>query len=478
MAISDYIPNVFGVENPTYTGLLGQDQSTALRGSSNIAGLLGAAAALAQGMGGQGPRRSAFQNIIGALGSGYGAAGQQYQQGLQTFGQTQQLALQQRQQAGVQAMKMKYPDLADEFDTNPAGAFRIVSEREAARVKPTALSEGQTLVDPTGKVLYQNPLGRKKNTAVVGNTLIDLDTGQPIYQGQQERKTAVVNGQVVDTATGQVIFGQPTKQAPETKEFPDGTMRQFDPTSESWKVLARKPAEASKTMYASAPITDENGRLVFLPNRPGLPVVDATTGAPIQDYKAKVAQKPLPPVIQKAEDQDFETGQAAINLAADTNKYINSIKSGAIQFGPLNKASTTIRGAFGSESPDVTARNDFESFKTRLVNESLRLNKGTQTEGDAVRAANELRASDSAAGAGKAMQNLLDLNLRAAKDSDKSILRRRANAKLGAPEVTLEIPKFEPHVFGDADYAAFLKDKKYPSGTLFIDPVGVRRVKP
>jgi hypothetical protein len=475
MAISDYIPNVFGVDNPAYTGLLG-DQSASLKSSSNIAGLLGAAAALAQGMSGQGPRRSGALNVLNALSSGYGAAGQQYNQGLQNFGQTQQLAMQQRQQAGVQAMKMKYPDLADEFDTNPAGAFRIVSEREALAKKPIVV--GGNLVSPTGELIYQSPIDRKKNTAVVGNVLIDLDTGQPIYQGQKERKTTTVNGQLVDAETGQVIFGQPTKQAPEVKEFADKTTRQFDPTTNTWKILARQPVEATKTMYAAAPITDANGRLVFLPSRAGLPVLDATTGAPIADYKPKADMKPLPPVIQKAEDQDFETGQAAINLATDTNKYINSIKSGAIQFGPLNKASTTIRGAFGSESPDVTARNDFESFKTRLVNESLRLNKGTQTEGDAIRAANELRASDSAVGAGKAMQNLLDLNLRAAQDAEKSVLRRRANSKLGAPEVMLEIPKFEPHVFGNDDYAAFLKDKKYPSGTVFIDPAGVRRVKP
>ena len=478
MAISDYIPNVFGVENPTYTGLLGADQSASLRGSSNIAGLLGAASALAQGMSGQGPRRSAALNVINALGSGYGSAGQSYNQGLQNYGQQQQLIMQQRQQAGVQAMKMKYPDLADEFDTNPAGAFRIVSEREAAARKPTALSEGQTLVSPTGEVIYQNPMGRKKNTAVVGNTLVDLDTGQSIYQGQKERKTTIVNGQLVDAETGEVIFGQPTKQAPEIKEFADKTTRQFDPTTNTWKILARQPVEATKTMYASAPITDANGRLVFLPSRAGLPVLDATTGAPIADYKPKADMKPLPPVIQKAEDEDYATGQAAINLATDTNKYINIIKSGTIPFGPINKASTTIRGAFGSEAPDVTARNDFESFRTRVINESLRLNKGPQTEGDAIRATNELKAADSAAGIAKALQNLMDINLRTAQDTQNSVLRRRANSKLGAPEVMLEIPKFEPHVFGNDDYAAFLKDKKYPSGTVFIDPAGVRRVKP
>jgi hypothetical protein len=155
------LPNIFGQENPLYAGLLGADQSQALSRQSNIAGLLGAASALVSGMGNQGPRRSAAQNIINALGAGYGAAGQGYQQGLQSYGQAQQLAMQQRQQAGVQAMKMKYPDLADEFDTNPAGAFRIVSEREAALRKPTVVSQGGTLVDPSGKVLFTSPTETK-----------------------------------------------------------------------------------------------------------------------------------------------------------------------------------------------------------------------------------------------------------------------------------------------------------------------------
>lgn len=83
--IPSEIPNVFGQQNPMYESLLGAPQSQALSKQSNVAGLLGAAAALAQGMGRQGGRRSAAQNILGALGAGYGAAGQQYQQGLQNY---------------------------------------------------------------------------------------------------------------------------------------------------------------------------------------------------------------------------------------------------------------------------------------------------------------------------------------------------------------------------------------------------------
>lgn len=208
--IPSEIPNVFGVNNPLYEGLLGQPQSQALSKQSNIAGLLGAASALATGLGRQGPRRSAFQNIIGALGAGYGASGQAYQQGLQTYGQTQQLALQQRQQAGVQAMKMKYPDLADEFDTNPAGAFRIVSEREAAAKKPTVVSEGGTLVSPTGDVLFSSTKTKPQARMLTADEI--AAQGLPTSGGQKY--------QVDSTGKIDLIQGTaPTKPATSIEEF-------------------------------------------------------------------------------------------------------------------------------------------------------------------------------------------------------------------------------------------------------------------
>jgi len=531
MALTDYIPNVFGQAAPSYLqGLLGAEETQNLQNRANVQGLLGAGLALAQGMSRTGPRRSAAENILGALAGGFGAAGGAYEQGVKNFATQQQLGLQARQMAGIQAMKMKYPDLADEFDANPTGAFRLVAEREALAKKPTALSAGQALVSPTGQVIYQAPSDKKKNTAVVDGVVVDLDTGQPIYTapekprdrktavvgnnivdiatgeiiftapekpserktaivgnniidvatGQviysapekpQERKTAIVNGVLVDTQTGQPIYGTPTKQAPETKDFPDGTLRQFDPGTNSWKVLARKPQGEGKSMYASTPTADPTtGKLVFLPTRPGLPVVDAATGKPV-DYVSKPAAKPMPSTLQKAEEEDFDNGQAAINLANDSQKYLNSISKGTIKFGRLTKFGLDVQSGLGSSDPDVIARNDFERFKTTLVNESLRLNKGTQTEGDAVRAAKELQGAESSADAGKAIQTLRDLNARRAQDYQKSIVRRRTNANAGEAQINLEVPKFEPYVFTNADYA------NVKPGETYFDANGVRRVK-
>lgn len=190
------------------------------------------------------------------------------------------------------------------------------------------------------------------------------------------------------------------------------------------------------------------------------------------------ANKPLRTDLAKDEEVDYLNASAARNLAVEANNYVNSIKRGDIKFGLKDRASIAARSAFSSNDPDVVARNDFERFKTRLVNESLRLNKGTQTEGDAERSIKELQGSESAVDAAKAINTLAELNARKVADAQKSIERRRINAGAKLPEVPIEALIFEPQTFTQRDVDAFLKNPKYPSGSVFVDPKGVRRVKP
>ena len=449
----------FGTAPEYYQGLLGADETAALQKRAQVQGLLGAGLALAQGMSRSGAPRSALQNILGSVAGGFQAAGGAYEGGIKNYAQQQQLMQQQRTLQGAEQLKMKYPDLAQIIDTNLPGAMRIIADMEQEKRQPklTSAKPGEVLVDPTGKVVYQAAMGENRQGGVLTkeeSAALGLPAGV-IYQKTADGKIMPIEG------TG--------AKAPEVREFADGTTRQYNPATQSWVVVARKPMGEGKSMYDRS--TDAQGNLVWLPKDPKMSVLDAM-GKPIQGYKAPINQKPIPTTIQKAEDDDYEAGQAAANLAYDANRYLNSIKRGNIPFGLRARAFVGASNLVGSENPEVIARNDFERFKTQLVNESLRLNKGTQTEGDAVRAAKELQGAESAADAGKAIQVLRDLNARKAQDLQSSITRRRSNAKLEAPEVQLEVPKFEPHVFTDADYA------NLPKGATFVDPKGVRRVKP
>lgn len=143
MAISDYIPNVFNAQNPMYEGLLGAEDAAALSQRSNIAGLLGAAATLATGMGSQGPRRSALQNVLGALAAGYGTSGQAYQAGIEQMANAQKLAqakLQMQQNAMAQQavnQLLQDPAIANDpaavayIRSNPTDAIKQYAEMRA-----------------------------------------------------------------------------------------------------------------------------------------------------------------------------------------------------------------------------------------------------------------------------------------------------------------------------------------------------------
>lgn len=110
MAIEDILsklPNVFVSTPEAYRGLLMPEKASALERRANIGGLLGFGAALAQGMSPQGYRRSALQNVLTALGAGYGAAGQTYEAGINQLANLQKL---QQSQAQIEAVNQVLND--------------------------------------------------------------------------------------------------------------------------------------------------------------------------------------------------------------------------------------------------------------------------------------------------------------------------------------------------------------------------------
>jgi hypothetical protein len=198
-----------------------------------------------------------------------------------------------------------------------------------------------------------------------------------------------------------------------------------------------------------------------------------------EDRKAEERKnKPLPSYLAKEEEADFTAAKAASDLATDAYGYLNRIKQGEIAFGVKEKASIRARQLIGSSAPDVVAREAYDKFVTNLVNESLRLNKGTQTEGDAIREAKALQSSESREAAASSMKRLVEINTRRAQNAADEVRRRRKNAGFADPATLVQVPTFDVQIINNAEYSSFLKNPKFPSGTVFVDPDGVRRVKP
>lgn len=93
---------------------------------------------------------------------------------------------------------------------------------------------------------------------------------------------------------------------------------------------------------------------------------------------------------KRDDDQDLE----AVNLASGMNRrlepYLQALESGSLNLGPVRNVFMETQNSLGMSSPTsrqfATLRADLEKMR----NDSLRLNKGVQTEGDAQRAWNEL----------------------------------------------------------------------------------------
>jgi len=139
MAIEDYIPNIFGGTPAMYQGLLTDPEQAALQKRANLGGLLGFGAALAQGMTPQGAPRSALQNVLTALGAGYGGAAQTYESGLNQMANVQKL---QQSRSQIEAVNRVLADPTIDAATkayvraDPAAGLKLLAERnqfQAAR---------------------------------------------------------------------------------------------------------------------------------------------------------------------------------------------------------------------------------------------------------------------------------------------------------------------------------------------------------
>ena len=224
----------------------------------------------------------------------------------------------------------------------------------------------------------------------------------------------------------------------------DGTYKDYSTSS----LDAPKEPKAANEMYEQKPTVDANGQTVYLPTVYGaqkkLPVLDIQ-GRPVTNYAPTRTKPLLPPAIQKAEDEDYEKISSANTIVRSTGDIINSFATGKIPTSVIGKTGAYLASATGinANDPNVIAYKDYDRFKTKLVNESLRLNKGTQTEGDAVRAVRELNSAASPQDAISALTQLQWYNSQAIENASKNVLRRRTNSGLPAPEVMPEKPDIQ-----------------------------------
>lgn len=211
---------------------------------------------------------------------------------------------------------------------------------------------------------------------------------------------------------------------------------------------------AAQAMKPPSEVTGGGKYTVTYPEgRSGEPVITVNEDVVAAEQRIRQAELEqqrtaagLPSDARKAEEADFEAISSLDNIIQDIGGIVDDFGYNAEtgEFtGPLNIGlGGFIEGAFGSIGvggkgavETAKAREEFDRFKTRLINESLRLNKGVQTEGDAQRVANELGSAKTEATAYAAIQELLKINQRARSAREAAIIRRRDRFKVSGVDV-------------------------------------------
>ena len=110
-----------------------------------------------------------------------------------------------------------------------------------------------------------------------------------------------------------------------------------------------------------------------------------TTSGPKVIVSKPEAPKPLPATLQKEEDDDLAAIGTYSNTTADLRNLTDQIDRGEINPSLIGNTLLKGRSAVGIGGKAGANLSDFETTIYKIRDDTLRLNKGTQTEGDAKR---------------------------------------------------------------------------------------------
>lgn len=146
--------------------------------------------------------------------------------------------------------------------------------------------------------------------------------------------------------------------------------------------LASGGGDSGKVQY------DSSRGGYFDPNTRQFVALTGEGGAPLPS-KSNSA-KPLPPAALKMQQEALDAIGTAGTINADLDAVGGLIDAGKLDFGPVSNLTNKARNASGMSNEKSRNFATFQSTLEKLRNDSLRLNKGVQTDGDAQRAWNEL----------------------------------------------------------------------------------------
>jgi hypothetical protein len=196
-----------------------------------------------------------------------------------------------------------------------------------------------------------------------------------------------------------------------------------------------------------------------------------------QARAAQTPGKPLPATLQKDEDADVDMMSTGIGINRNLMGVRNQIRDDALNLGPIKNIASQVRNFAGASNPNSRNYASFRSTLEKMRNDSLRLNKGVQTEGDAVRAWNELLANvNDEQLVTQRLQEIEQINARAVALAQDKIQTRRTDRGLPTRDLSQYQPNREGLPDKPFDLSGGQSRANIPRGAYYRDKQGnIRR---
>jgi len=167
-----------------------------------------------------------------------------------------------------------------------------------------------------------------------------------------------------------------------------------------------------------------------------------------QAPKPQARAENLPGAALKLQNEAVEQIGLTSAINADLGRFAQLMEQGKLDFGPITNLQNRARNMMGRSSEQSANFASFESGLEKLRNDSLRLNSGVQTEGDAQRAWSELfKSINDPRVVRQRLDEIRRINERAAALKQTQVDAMRANYGL-APLDTSQFRNVAPAVGG------------------------------
>ena len=194
----------------------------------------------------------------------------------------------------------------------------------------------------------------------------------------------------------------------------------FDMTGDSPQ-LVELPGRLSEQVSS-------DGRLIYSTDATGKTTVRKSNLFDELTEQKNTNKKPtvLSSKAQSAEDDDFYAIDTSQGILKDLDYFTDLIDNDKLGFGAVEGAVDSAARLLGVAGEEEINSAQFDTFLEKLRNDTLRLNKGVQTEGDAQRALNEIIANKNDTQVVRAqLGRLREINERAIEIRKRNINRRR-----------------------------------------------------